>query len=205
MHIIVLDSSLDHLIEIQKSFAFLTFTYTVFPHTLLSLIHTHACTHTKLTHTHTHLRPYVAWTLPGKVIAREKKLWRVSYLFRCHWGAPLFSPSPSLYHFPLSSPLSVSLSLVPTCSLKSCSPPLVFRQSKDKVEICWEQWTVRQCVCVCAWVCERTRGVDVESLKLFSPCPDRSESLPSPFNPLMLHHTHSHTNKTHFSGCSGHS
>lgn len=53
MHIIVLDSSLDHLIEIQKSFAFLTFTYTVFPHTLLSLIHTHACTHTKLTHTHT--------------------------------------------------------------------------------------------------------------------------------------------------------
>lgn len=54
---------------------------------------------------------------------------------------------------------SVSLSLVPTCSLKSCSPPVVFRQSKDKVEICWEQWTVRQCVCVHAWVCvcERER------------------------------------------------
>lgn len=46
MHI-VLDSSLDHLIEIQKSFAIFTFTHTVFPHTLLSLIHTH-------THANTH-------------------------------------------------------------------------------------------------------------------------------------------------------
>ena len=53
MHVIVLDSSLDHLIEIRKSFAIFTFTYTIFPHMLLSLIHTHACTHKVDTHTYT--------------------------------------------------------------------------------------------------------------------------------------------------------
>lgn len=123
-------------------------TYTTVTHS-----YTHMHTHRVNTHTLT-LQALCGRSAAWKVIAREKKLWRVSYLFRCHWGAPLFSPSPSLYHFPLSSLLSVSLSLVPTCSLKSCSPPVVFRQSKDKVEICWEQWTVRQCV----FVCERERG-----------------------------------------------
>jgi len=44
MHVIVLDGSLDHLIEIQKYFASFTFTSTVFPHPRLSLVHTHAHT-----------------------------------------------------------------------------------------------------------------------------------------------------------------
>lgn len=35
-------------------------------------------------------------------------------------------------------------------------------------------------------------------LKLFFPCPDKLESHPSPFNPLILYH--SHTQKAHFSG-----
>lgn len=90
-------------------FAFFTFTYTMFPQTLLLL--TQSDTHTHTQSWHSHLRPYVEEALPGKVIAREKKLWRVSYLFRCHWGAPLlpsiislflpFSLSPSLL-FPLA-------------------------------------------------------------------------------------------------------
>lgn len=123
----------------------------------------------------------------------KKKLWRVSYLFRCHWGGASYLS----LSFPLSFPsffssLSLPVSLVPTCSLKSCSPPVVFRQSKDKIEICWEQWTVRQFVFVCMWLV----GVDVKSLKLFLPCPNRLEARPSPFNPLMLHHSLTHKQST---------
>lgn len=40
------------------------------------------------------------------------------------------------------------------------------------------------------------RRVDVESLKLFSSCPDRLESHPTPFNPLMLHHMITHKQNT---------
>lgn len=54
----------------------------------------------------------MAWVLPGKVIAGEKKLWRGSYLFRCHWGASFLS---------LSFPLSLSSSFFP-----SLSPTLLF-------------------------------------------------------------------------------
>lgn len=156
MHVIVLDSSLDHLIEIQKSFASFTFTYTVFPHTPLSLIYTHTCTHAELTHSH--LRPYVEGALPGKVIAREKKLWRVSYLFRCHWGAPLFSPSPSLYHFPLSSPLCLPLScshLLSQIMLASSGIQTVQGQSRDMLGA---MDCPSVCLCACMSVCERETG-----------------------------------------------
>lgn len=159
----MLDNTLDHLIEIQNSSAIFTFTFTIFPHTPLSLIHTDACTHTKLTHTHTHLRPYVAWALPGKVIAREKKLWRVSYLFRCHWGAPLLSPSLSLYHFPLSSPLSLCLPL--SCShllsqimLASSGIQTVQGQSRDTLG-------AMDCPSVC-FVCAQKQVREREGLML---------------------------------------
>ncbi|MED6231604.1 hypothetical protein ATANTOWER_032771 [Ataeniobius toweri] len=47
------------------------------------------------------------------------------------------------------------------------------------------------CACVCVCVCGGG-GCYVETLKLFSPCPNRLEARPSPFNPLMLHHTLTH-------------
>lgn len=94
-------------------------------------------------------------------------------------------------------PHSVSHCLVPTCSLKSCSPPVVFRQSKDKVEICWLQWTVHQCVlCVCAHALVHESEVDIESLMLLSPRPDRWDPRPSPFNLLMLDHMLTQTKHT---------
>lgn len=98
----------------------------------------------------------------------------------------------------LSFPLSFSFfflsaclphSLVPTCSLKSClqwysdSPRTNSRYAGSNglsVSLC-----LYVCVCVCVYA--RKRVVDVESLKLFFPCPNKLEFRPFAFNLTMLH------------------
>jgi len=120
-------------------------------------------------------------------------------------GASFLSPLlPSIIFLflPLSLCLPLSCShLLSQIMLASSGIQTVQGQSRDMLgamgcpSVClWTCMSACACVCVCA--CVRERGVDVESLKLFSPCPDRSESVPSPFNPLTLHHTPAHKRNT---------
>lgn len=131
----------------------------------------------------------MAWVLPGKVIAGEKKLWRGSYLFRCHWGASFLS---------LSFPLSFSSSFFP-----SLSPTLLFPLAlSNHAFLQWYTDSPRTKSRYAGWnglsVSVGVLGVERLSLWIGS-------SLILAHGTLFLLHpdaeVHTGTNKIHFPGC----